>query len=710
MKLGLTENQYKNLLNSLQEQAEPPASEPEAGTSSKQAGGQGYPQVGKWESGVTRGPGNQVGVTKWADVVGAKLNRGKANQLKEQTSQPTSDTQNKSANFSQENVYLGADQPTEPIPAIEKYPDQCKYYEYGKCPYEMKNRTGDVYFWYYHSVGPIKHWPYVGDLHGEVPGLGDYKLGNYYNNDFVGNQKDMMSYYENELDWWLQANMNTTLEEFKRYKGRLSKNGVEVPKGFDPDRYDEYLAKIGPIEKQINELTKKYTKEKGNHWYSPIRTKSVLPEMYWDKNDLQNLNNLKQQFANIKKEYYNEQFSYGITEFELNHYNERKKEITDDFNNKVNQIKSKYGSYNLDPEVTDATYAQTAYAELTPENDVIKQKREDELKLIRDEYQTELSKLDMVFGKDDWISSISIFGEKFDKFWDEWGGAIQLVGNIAIIALSGGIAGVVEGTAGALGFAFESGVLRAVAPYAMDATFNALVGTYEASRGKNANSVISFLCAIIPFISYGRNIGKVSVEVAEGLSKKVAVGKFDTKESMEIFIKSLTPEERYIFRDVMTLPKELIKSNFDKGVKEIAEKFAKEGVKVAKAGPAVWIPKFLAQVGVEGVPPVAAQVTNGFFNIIKDNYGNLFTQDELVQIKRKLKNLEKEDTMKLLVGFSESYKKLKEKEKSGNPITKQDINNGIQSVVNKDMKEITPEQLQSIIGTAKEIMKKDKNK
>jgi hypothetical protein len=91
MKLALTEKQYNHLLTvisemELIEQAEPPPSEPETGTSGKQAGGQGYPQVGKWESGVTRGPGNQVGVTKWADVVGAKLTRSKANQLKEQSS------------------------------------------------------------------------------------------------------------------------------------------------------------------------------------------------------------------------------------------------------------------------------------------------------------------------------------------------------------------------------------------------------------------------------------------------------------------------------------------------------------------------------------------------------------------------------------------------------------------------------------------------
>ena len=59
--------------------------QPTAGTSSQQSGGQGYPEVGKWESGIERGAGNQIGVTKWSDVVGSKLVRGKSNPLKEQS-------------------------------------------------------------------------------------------------------------------------------------------------------------------------------------------------------------------------------------------------------------------------------------------------------------------------------------------------------------------------------------------------------------------------------------------------------------------------------------------------------------------------------------------------------------------------------------------------------------------------------------------------
>jgi len=91
MKIGLTEKQYERILSQvsenqeIKEDGETPAAEPEAGTSTQQSGGQGYPEVGKWESGVTRGPANQIGITKWSDVVGSTLKRDKANQLKEQT-------------------------------------------------------------------------------------------------------------------------------------------------------------------------------------------------------------------------------------------------------------------------------------------------------------------------------------------------------------------------------------------------------------------------------------------------------------------------------------------------------------------------------------------------------------------------------------------------------------------------------------------------
>jgi hypothetical protein len=53
--------------------------EQDAAAGGATGGGTKYPTVTKWESGVTRGPANQIGLTKWRDIT--KITRGKANTL-----------------------------------------------------------------------------------------------------------------------------------------------------------------------------------------------------------------------------------------------------------------------------------------------------------------------------------------------------------------------------------------------------------------------------------------------------------------------------------------------------------------------------------------------------------------------------------------------------------------------------------------------------
>lgn len=84
MKIIISEKQYKKIVGNTQldEQGDDPAAaQPSTGTGSS-GSKEGYPEVGKWESGVTRGPGNQIGVTKWSDIVGSTLKRGHGNPLK----------------------------------------------------------------------------------------------------------------------------------------------------------------------------------------------------------------------------------------------------------------------------------------------------------------------------------------------------------------------------------------------------------------------------------------------------------------------------------------------------------------------------------------------------------------------------------------------------------------------------------------------------
>jgi hypothetical protein len=90
MKLVISEKQLNELVTQLTlnkeitEQGEGEGA-PEAGTSSD---GEQKTGASKWESGVTRGAANQIGVTKWADSY--KITRGRANPLSEQITPPKS--------------------------------------------------------------------------------------------------------------------------------------------------------------------------------------------------------------------------------------------------------------------------------------------------------------------------------------------------------------------------------------------------------------------------------------------------------------------------------------------------------------------------------------------------------------------------------------------------------------------------------------------
>jgi hypothetical protein len=77
MKIIINEKQQKfiDTYKDLNEEGEPTTGADTPPTST------GYPEVGKWESGATRGPSNQIGNTKWSEVVGSTIKRDKGNKL-----------------------------------------------------------------------------------------------------------------------------------------------------------------------------------------------------------------------------------------------------------------------------------------------------------------------------------------------------------------------------------------------------------------------------------------------------------------------------------------------------------------------------------------------------------------------------------------------------------------------------------------------------
>jgi hypothetical protein len=91
MRLVITEKQLRDIVRrrfpnqEIGEEEDVAAAAPEAGTSSD---GDTKTGMSKWESGVTRGPANQIAVTRWKDIAGVTPARGKANPLWEQVTNP----------------------------------------------------------------------------------------------------------------------------------------------------------------------------------------------------------------------------------------------------------------------------------------------------------------------------------------------------------------------------------------------------------------------------------------------------------------------------------------------------------------------------------------------------------------------------------------------------------------------------------------------
>jgi len=74
----VSEKQLQNILSNEREMGE---QEDGTATGTSDAGPTTIAGSKKWETGIERGPANQLAVTKWSDIVGIKISRGKANPI-----------------------------------------------------------------------------------------------------------------------------------------------------------------------------------------------------------------------------------------------------------------------------------------------------------------------------------------------------------------------------------------------------------------------------------------------------------------------------------------------------------------------------------------------------------------------------------------------------------------------------------------------------
>lgn len=646
---------------------EPETGAPETGTS-----GDGEKKTGatKWESGVTRGPANQIGVTKWSDVVGSTLKRGKANPLSEQ-SVPTT----KYKTFWGETI----DIPNEGYKVELWDPTVNRLQRFGgtntngkwsltrkMTPFELKqeklkNPNSTVTTTTYEREVPIEGYLRKLFPDGTIDIITDLTTKKTYSvvlslkdlnakfNEDVANNTSLMNQAVDfsrkpQLQWMpkyaylyyparnptgepygqpeafmgkIKANVDSEYvkitktpfnkqDELKRYYDRKSYSGKDVPKGMNPNLYDEYLYKRELILKGENKNQAALLAELDKQYISPLGEGGV-PE-----------------------------FSYGIDPISRNAFMAIKAKFDAKYNPLIKSYDDKLAnmvSYDL----SGMPVYDENYSAVQAERNQLINKRDQEYEILR-----------TTWGYDYWKPSI--LGKAIDEWWDKWGTAVQIVGNMAIIVASGGIAGLFEGA--------SAGIIRAMAPMVADVTFNALVGAYQLNRGQDSEALISFICAFLPIAKYGFNVGKVSQETATKLATKIrnANGLLSSKESLSDFVALLSEEERYIFRNVMSLPKEEIQKGFDLILKDINAAASKEGIEIGKTSFAVWGKPFLKELGLEFGVPAASQIANTLTGFIVDSTPMIEWDAESLDKCRQIV----EDHLKRIKGKTDEETKLKQ--------------------------------------------------
>lgn len=782
MRIVVTEKQLKKIVyksignQELSEEGEEGGA-PESGASSD---GEKKTGATKWESGVTRGPANQIGNTKWADIVGSQLKRGKANPLKEQdgdtddknvATEPKYDEAEIAKLFPEipENpkqlkgrVYVGdmtyktywgqeVKIPQDHVVKVWKPSDsRQKYFDSNQEGYwvvQIKTKDGERidrlyapspegYLRKLFPDGTIKsidtpngkHYSVIVsfvDLNAEYnekvrkqrfnplnfkmekPEAPQWipKYGYWHWSDVFGTSQEIYPIIKKatipEEYGKFALTHYTPKQDIDRYFNRRAYSGEKVPEGFDPNAYDNYLYELKGLQNQLvsngsllrTKFPQCFKKDGTNNCPKDDPTYVKLTKKQEE---------LGVQIVNLYKKYASPIGKGGVPEFSYGLDPEQRKKFIE-YRNAIDQ---KYKPLIQQQEqimtkhINPVDYTVDGIPIYSDEHDAAYSTWEK----LKKEYEQSIKQLNTVFNFDYWKPSI--FGKRFDEIYDEWSTAISIAGQVVVALVSGGVANLLRGTAWA--------AYRALIYPALDVTFNGFMAAYEIHRGKDAEALLSIVCTLLPIPKYKFNVGKIAEEDALRLATKIrnaGPGLLSDPQKLQEFIALADDSERYILRNLLSLPKEKIKDGTDIFFKDLVDKAEELKIKIPAAGFKTWGPPFFKEIGFEAGPPLVVSVINGFGNFIKNNETTLpYTKEELSQIKEAFEYWINESKIQDYEGFIAFFaaNELAKELKSGNKKAKEMMDQMSEMVLgNKKMINIPEEEARKIrieFGLVKEIV------
>ena len=244
-----------------------------------------------------------------------------------------------------------------------------------------------------------------------------------------------------------------------------------------------------------------------------------------------------------------------------------------------------------------------------------------------------IQELKMVWGYDYWKPSV--MGKSFDEAWDKWGGLVMLGGNLLISLGTGGLASLFTGAL--------SLTVRALIPVVTDIAFNGLIAAYQYNKGEDSQAFLSLVCAFLPMAKFGFNVGKINAEASLRLATKIKAteGLLQDANKLSEFIITLSEEEKYIFRNLMSLPKKQLAEGAQgifKTLDDVVTAAKKGGTPIGRSSIRAWGPNALRELGIELVPPTVVDVVNQITRFVVDSTIKIqWTPESLKECQSKLK-------------------------------------------------------------------------
>jgi hypothetical protein len=385
-----------------------------------------------------------------------------------------------------------------------------------------------------------------------------------------------------------------------------------TPFGFHPSEYPEYLKKVA-------EINKKYPDEETT-WYNPTT---------WFDNDTDDIRN--QELEKLKKQYFHKEFPYGITQEDYQDWLKAKKTISDEQVREFSNIKkSNSGLYKSSKEMPGSDY----FLDLHNQN--MKKLELYQMMKSQQSFKNLGDYIDAIFEYDP-VAYNEINKGWLDKFWENYGSAVELLAWLAVDFFS-------EGLATQVSAARQGELLAKLIRIAGRSGFPVGLGIAKTIKSGylTEDAVIDFVFAILPWAHNYFGIAKTpSAEVVESIVAKRKGLNLRNLSDVKKYIKSLTEEEKYFFKKIAKLDKSQLDKGLKSSMKELDNLASKKGLKQVKK-----INKqSLSTTGKKIKPSTLKSVGNFLGKVV---YIDLPAIEISKSIARKFGFLDKEDKVKAL--------------------------------------------------------------